>query len=229
MRSLLITLVLLCCTHAFSAIAARPQDLQQLRVQAAHWLEQQAVISFPDARATVSVGPVDARLRLPACNDVGFFLTANATLWGRGSLGARCAEEPGWTLYLSYESRLRGPGLVAARPLPTRAPLGAADVIARDIDYTQSPHLYPRELPAGAVLKRALAADQAIQVDWLMLPNVIRAGQRVKVRARGAGFVIAQEGVAQNAAAPGDVVRVRVPSGRIVQGIADGDGVVEVR
>lgn len=229
MRSLLFALVLLCCGHAFTAYAAKPHDLQQLRAQAAHWLEQQAAISFPEAQAAVTVGPVDPRLRLPACAKVNFFLTANAALWGRGSIGARCADEAGWTLYLGYESRLRGPGLVTARPLPARTPLAAADVIARDIDYTQSPHLYPRALPAGAVLKRAVAADQPIQVDWLTLPNVIRAGQRVQVRARGAGFVIAQEGVAQNAAAPGDLVRVRVPSGRIVQGIADGDGVVEVR
>lgn len=229
MRLTLSTIVLLCCAYASAAAAARTHDFEQLRIQAARWLEQQALHGFPEARASITVGPVDPRLRLPVCHDIGFFLTANATLWGRGSLGARCADEPGWALYLAYESRLRGPGLVAVRPLPARTPLSAADVQMREVDYAQSPHLYPRELPAGAVLKRALAADQAIQVDWLMLPNVIRAGQRVKVRASGAGFVIAQEGVAQNAAAPGDLVRVRVPSGRIVQGIADGDGVVEVR
>lgn len=209
--------------------AAGLQDFQQLRAQAAGWLQREAAQRYPDASVVATVGGIDPRLRLPACDDIRFFLPGNATLWGRGTLGARCAGGAEWTLYVSYENRLRGPGVAATRPLPARTPLGADDVVATEVEYAQSPDLYPRELPPGAFLSRAVAAGQAIQVDWLMLPNVVRAGQKVRVRVTGDGFVISQEGTAQNAAAPGDVVRVKVTSGRIVQGIAGGDGVVEVR
>lgn len=211
------------------AATAALQDHQQLRAMAGEWLEQQARQNFPRARARVSIGPVDQRLRLAACASPHFFLSANATLWGRGTLGASCAGSPSWTLYLSYESQLRGPALVLNRPLPARSPLAATDVALREVVYTRSPDAYPRELPANAHLARALAADQAIQVDWLMLPNVIRAGQNVRVRIRGEGFTIAQEGIALNAASPGDPVRARVPSGRIVHGIANSEGIVELR
>jgi len=211
------------------AAAPAPQDHQRLRAMAGAWLEQQARLDFPLARARVSIGPVDARLRLAACDAPHFFLSANATLWGRGTLGASCRGTASWTLYLSYESELRGPALVLNRPLPARSPLADSDVALREVVYTRSPDAYPRELPANAHLARALAADQAIQVDWLMLPNVIRAGQNVRVRIRGAGFTVAQEGVALNAASPGDPVRARVPSGRIVHGIANSEGIVELQ
>ncbi len=203
-------------------------DVPLLRAQAAAWLEQRALATFPGIRAQAKVGDIDARLRLPACPELRFFLPANAQLWGRGSLGVRC-EAPAWSFYLSYQNRLSGPALVAMRPIAARESPGAADIELRQIEYTQSPDLYPRALPADARVNRPIAAGQAVVIGSLTLSNVIQAGRKVRLQARTSGFTINQEGTALNTAAPGEMVRVKTPGGRIVQGTANQDGTVEVR
>lgn len=204
-------------------------DTPLVRAQAAAWLEQQAMAAFPGSAAQAKVGEIDARLRLPACNEMRFFLPANAQLWGRGSLGVRCEAPSPWSFYLGYQNHLIGPALVATRPIAARESPTAADIELRQIEYTQSPDLYPRTLPADARVNRPLAAGQAIVVGWLTLPTVIQAGRKVRLQTRTATFTVSQEGTALNTATPGESVRVKTPGGRIVQGIAAADGTVEVR
>jgi flagella basal body P-ring formation protein FlgA len=220
--------LLMLCLSASSLAGSTMQDFQALRAQAASWLEQEAARSFTGAQAQVKVGPVDERLRLPACAQPRFFLPAGARLWASGSLGVRCAGSADWSLYLGYDSQLRGPGLVAGRPLPARHLVAAGDVELGIVEYEQSPNLYPRELPAAARLARPLAAGQALLIDMFLQANVIQAGKTVQVRAGGAGFDVSQEGVALNSAAPGETVKARMPSGRIVRGTATRDGAVAV-
>jgi flagella basal body P-ring formation protein FlgA len=203
-------------------------DVPMLRIQAVAWLEQQAMIAFPGSDAQASVGDIDARLRLPACAEPRFFLPANAQLWGRGSLGVRCDAPSQWSIYLTYRNRLFGPALVATRPIAAREqPLGG-DIELRQVEYIQSPDVYPRALPSNARLNRPVAAGQAIMISWLVLPSTVLAGRKVRLQSRAAAFVVTQEGTALNAAAPGELVRVKTPSGRIVQGTANQDGTVEV-
>lgn len=204
-------------------------DVPQLRVQAAAWLEQQALTAFPGSVAQAKVGEVDARLRMPACTETRFFLPANAPLWGRGSLGVRCEAPAPWSFYLSYQNRLTGPALVATRPIAARESPGTSDIELRQVEYTQSPDLFPRALPPDAVVNRPVAAGQAIVVNWLTLPTVIKAGNKVRLQIRSLAFTVSQEGIAMNAAAPGELVRVKTPGGRVVQGTAKQDGTVEVR
>jgi flagella basal body P-ring formation protein FlgA len=66
-------------------------------------------------------------------------------------------------------------------------------------------------------------------VNWLTLPTVIKAGNKVRLQTRTATFTVSQEGTALNNAAPGELVRVKTPGGRVVQGTAKQDGTVEVR
>ena len=219
----------LLCMPMRSMAASVPLDIPLLRTQAAAWLEQQAMTTYPGVSATAEVGEIDARLRFPACTETRFFLPANAQLWGRGSLGVRCEAPSPWSFYLSYRNRLSGPALVATRPIAAReAPVGS-DIEVRLIEYPQPPDLYPRTLPPDARLNRPVSAGQPIPISWLSLPTVIQAGRQVRLQTRTPTFVVSQEGVALNAAAPGDMVRVKTPGGRIVQGTARQDGTVEVR
>ena len=221
-------LLLLGLTPSGQAGAPARQDFQALRTQAASWLEAQVQKNHPDTQVQVRVGPVDERLNLPACSAPVFFLPKGVRLWGNGSLGARC-EEPGkWRLYLSFESALRGPALVATRALPARAQPGPGDLALRLVDYQADPERYLREWSPGATLSTPLAAGQALLADHQSQAEVIRAGQKVRIVARGPGFDVTQEGVALGSAVPGDKVRAKTPAGRIVQGVAARDGSVQV-
>ena len=216
-------------------IAANPsmagsagQNFQTLRTQAGAWLESLAMKTYPDSQARVRIGPVDERLNLPACPEPRFFLPQGGRTWGNGSLGARCEGAVKWSLYLTFESRLRGPSLVAARPIPARTVPGPGDLELRLLDYQQDPDKYLREFPPGSKLLRPLATGQALLLDALDRPDVIRAGQKVQIRVTGSGFNVSQEGTALSGAAPGDTIKVKTASGRIVQGIATREGHVAV-
>jgi flagella basal body P-ring formation protein FlgA len=216
------------CASNSTVAAPAKQNFQALRAQAGTWLESQAMKDYPDTQARVRIGPVDDRLNLPACPEPRFFLSQGGRTWGNGSLGVRCEGPVKWSLYLNFESVLRGPALVATRALPARTIPGTGDLELRLMDYQQDPDKYLREIPPGSKLLRPLAAGQPVLLGALDRPDVIRAGQKVLVVATGSGFNVAHEGTAIGRAAAGDSIKVKMPSGRIVQGIATREGQVAV-
>ncbi len=213
------------------AAAKTEQDMQHLRQLGNVWLEQQAAREWPEIIAHATTAPVDERLRLPACRDLQFSLPAGGRLSGSGSVRAQCAAPARWSLYLSFRMRLSGPALVARRDLPARDLIGENDVEIRIVDYDRprSDYLSDPAVALGARAAQYIAAGQPLLAEWLARPPAINAGQRVRIVVQGAGFSVNQAGSALNTAAAGQPVRVRIASGRIVQGVAQADGSVMVR
>ncbi|MDO9227318.1 MAG: flagellar basal body P-ring formation chaperone FlgA [Pseudomonadota bacterium] len=214
-----------------AAAAGNDQDTQLLRQSAGAWLEQRAAAEWPDVRARAETGGVDERLRLPSCRGLQFSLPLGARLGGAGSVKAQCLAPVKWSLYLSFQMRLSGPAVVARRELPARALLGDDDLEIRVIDFdrVQSDYLSDPQLAIGAHINQRLAAGQPLLAESLSRPPAVNAGQRVRVVARGAGFSVNQVGSALNTAAAGQPVRVKLLSGRVLQGIAQDDGSVLIR
>lgn len=216
---------------ANATLAAMPstnQDLKVLRARAGVWLESHAMQTYPGTLAMITMGPVDERLRLQACAEPHFFLPNGVRPWSSGSLGVRCEGQVKWSLYMSFESRLRGPALVAARDLPAKAAPMPRDLELQVVDYRQPPENYLREIPTGAQLSRPVAVGQPLLLNGIIQPDVIRAGEKVRVIAVGSGFHASQEGTALGNAAPGEAIKARMPSGRIVHGRATPEGHVAV-
>lgn len=205
------------------------KGVQDMREEAKTWLAKQVQRTFPDAEPQVEIGLVDSRLRLGACEDFRFQLASGARLWSGGSLGVQCVAPTQWTLYLTYQVQLSGPALSAAHPLPARHLLGPNDVVPAWVRYASDPGVYVREIPAGAVTQRPMSTNQPILIHDLILPDVVQAGAKVRVKVQGAGFSVAQEGKALNAAKAGGAVQVKMPTGRIVRGTANHAGEVEIR
>lgn len=208
---------------------AEGRPVQAWRQDAGVWLARQVEQAFPDALARVEVGPLDSRLRLDPCAEARFFLPAGARLWSGGSLGIQCIAPSTWSLYLTYQVQLTGPALTTRQPLPARHLLGPEDVTLTQVRYEQDPGAYVREIPPGSTTQRPMLAAQPILIHDLILPNVIQAGAKVRVRVQGTGFSVTQEGKALNAAQAGASVQVKMPTGRIVRGMATPAGEVEIR
>lgn len=213
-----------------AASAPGRQDMGVLRQAARQHVEALAKATYPEAGVTTVIGAIDPRLQLPACPDPLFVLAPGSPLWGPGNLQASC-RAPAWSLYLSYRNSLRGPALVATRALPAGAVPGPADLAESIIDYAGDPGRYPRDTSslAGSSLARPLARHAPLTIDLVRRQPVVRAGQRVRIVATGDGFQVSQTGIAQGQAAAGDSVRLKTPSGRLVQGIVQPDGSVMVR
>ncbi|MGS0893066.1 flagellar basal body P-ring formation chaperone FlgA [Burkholderia stagnalis] len=216
-----------------AAVAAFPttppgqQDPDALRRTALAFLQQQ-IAGLP-GKTTATVAPAFPR-GLAACTTLEPFLPTGARLWGRTTVGVRCAGERPWTIYLQAKVAVQAAYYVAARQIAPGEPLTAADLVARDGDLTALPLAVITD-PAQAIGATALAripAGLPLRQDLLKSAASVSAGQSVRVVAAGPGFTISAEGSALANAAPGQSVRVRMAAGQIVTAIVKDAGTVEI-
>ncbi|RKU00824.1 flagellar biosynthesis protein FlgA [Burkholderia sp. Nafp2/4-1b] len=203
------------------------QDPESIRRTALAFLQQQ-IAGLP-GKTTATVATAFPR-GLAACTTLEPFLPTGARLWGRTTVGVRCAGERPWTVYLQAKVAVQATYYVAARQIAPGEPLTAADLVARDGDLTVLPLAVITD-PAQAVGATALARISAglpLRQDMLKSAASVSAGQTVRVVAAGAGFTISAEGSALANAAPGQSVRVRMAAGQIVTAIVKDAGTVEI-
>ncbi|VWC10877.1 flagellar basal body P-ring formation chaperone FlgA [Burkholderia latens] len=203
------------------------QDPESIRRTALAFLQQQ-IAGLP-GKTTATVAAAFPR-GLAACTTLEPFLPTGARLWGRTTVGVRCAGERPWTVYLQAKVTVQATYYVAARQITPGEPLTAADLVARDGDLTVLPLAVITD-PAQAVGATALAriaAGLPLRQDMLKSAASVSAGQTVRVVAAGPGFTISAEGSALANAAPGQSVRVRMAAGQIVTAVVKDAGTVEI-
>jgi len=185
---------------------------------------------FP-GQVVVSLGTVDPRVNLPACPALEPFVPAGGRLWGHASVGVRCNSQTPWTLYVPVNIKVIANVVHAARPLAQGQSVGTTDVALQKADLAQLPAGILTELSqaVGKTLVTSLMSGQPLRQDLLRSPPVIQQGQSVQLQAQGRGFSVSSEGKALASAAEGQVVQVRIQSGRVISGIARREAVVEVR
>ncbi|RQS64211.1 flagellar basal body P-ring formation protein FlgA [Burkholderia sp. Bp8963] len=216
--------------NATTAPVAPPpgqQDPESIRRTALAFLQQQ-IAGLP-GKPTATVSTAFPR-GLAACTTLEPFLPTGARLWGRTTVGVRCAGERPWTVYLQAKVTVQATYYVAARQIAPGEPLTAADLVARDGDLTVLPLAVITD-PAQAIGATALArvaAGLPLRQDMLKSAASVSAGQTVRVVAAGRGFTISAEGSALANAAPGQSVRVRMAAGQIVTAIVKDAGTVEI-
>jgi flagella basal body P-ring formation protein FlgA len=230
MRCLLVLLILMqfSPTQVWAEAIHGPKSLKGA---ASRYLQEQIATSYPDSTAEVSIGPVNDRLSSTECTSASFFVTAGSHLWGSGMLGMQCDAPTSWNMYLSYRIRLRGPALVALRPLASNYAPNAQDLAKREIEYQTDPGRYPRDPDNlhDATLTMPIAKGTPLTIDILRVPPIIQAGQEVRIIANGPGFQISQVGIAQQQAGIGDLLRIKLSSGRYIQGTVQEDGTVYIK
>ncbi len=218
---------------ANAANAAQPvtppgqQDPESIRRAALAFLQQQ-IAGLP-GKTTATVTTAFPR-GLAACTTLEPFMPTGARLWGRTTVGVRCAGERPWTVYLQAKVTVQATYYVAARQIAPGEPLSAADLVARDGDLTVLPLAVITD-PAQAIGSTALARISAglpLRQDLLKSAASVSAGQTVRVVAAGPGFTISAEGSALANAAPGQSVRVRMAAGQIVTAVVKDAGTVEI-
>ncbi|KWN71359.1 flagellar basal body P-ring formation chaperone FlgA [Burkholderia ubonensis] len=213
-----------------AAAAATPpgqQDPDTIRRTALAFLQQQ-IAGLP-GKPAASVASSFPR-GLAACTTLEPFLPTGARLWGRTTVGVRCAGERPWTVYLQAKVTVQATYYAAARQIAPGEVLTAADLVARDGDLTLLPLAVITD-PSQAVGSTALArvaAGLPLRQDMLKSAASVSAGQTVRVVAAGPGFTISAEGSALANAAPGQSVRVRMAAGQIVTAIVKDAGTVEI-
>lgn len=179
----------------------------------------------------ITLSGLDRNNQLPICGALEPFFPAGMRPWGQVSVGVRCTAPVQWTIYLQARVAVMNEYLVTARPIRPNQIVGPDDLKLEYGDLAAQPASTLTDLAQaiGHHARYAVAAGNTVRAEMLRLPPAVNQGQTVKIIGSGQGFSVTNEGRALTRAAEGESVRVRLPNGQVVTGIARGGGVVEVR
>jgi len=169
----------------------------------------------------VSVGAIDARLRLAPCGNVEAFLPPGARLWGRSRVGLRCIDGVSrWNVSLPLTVRAVGPAWVVRGQVMAGAALVASDVVEAEVDWAEesNPVLQDSAGWLGQIATRSLSTGQVLRQGMVRAAQVFQAGTQVRVVAEGAGFQVTADAQALSPGVVGQLARVRMENGRIATG-----------
>lgn len=219
----LISLLLLCALPALAA----PQSHERIRETALAFAQAQTA-ALP-GKVTIRIGEIDKRTSLRTCTALEAYQPTGSTMLGRTTIGVRCNDKPGWSIFVQAEIRVSTKLLVASRPLAQNSVLGEGDFTLQDGELGQPGLLTDPAQAIGKTLKSGIGAGQVLRQDMLRAPFVVLQNQTVDVLVQGDGYTVRASGQALANAAEGQSVQVRMASGQVVRGNAAANGTVEVR
>jgi flagella basal body P-ring formation protein FlgA len=225
-KLILIGYLLLHGIVASGAPLAAAQDHAQIKNIAAAFIQQQSA-ALP-GKVTYKIDEIDPRIAMPACTKLEAFLPAGSQFIGKISIGVRCMEKNGWSIFIPAQIKVSLNLLVSARQLPLGHTLNEQDLASQTTETTQTEGLTNPNQVLGKVLRYNIAAGQVLREDMLRLPFSVTQGQIVQLAVQGDGFSVRSEGVALGNASEGQSVQIRIGLGRVIGGIARANGLVEI-
>jgi len=175
----------------------------------------------------IEAGPLDSS-RLTPCDALQTYTPPGTRSIGRTHVGVRCLSPSPWNILVPVRIAVIGDYLTARRSLVARQTVGPDDLATARGDLAQLPRgaiTDPAEA-IGKTLRNSVISGQVLRADQLITKPVIRQGQQVRVLVQGEGYAVRSEGKALNNAAPGEVARIKMPSGRTISGVTQTDGTV---
>jgi flagella basal body P-ring formation protein FlgA len=169
----------------------------------------------------IQVEQVDPNIVVPACvgGAIEISTQPGARVWGRTTLQLRCAKA-GWMVNIPFNIRVFGDYVVASRYLPYGQKIESGDIRVIEGELNLLPDDVLRT-PKGAydrVLSRPLQMGAPIGLNDLRESSVIKVGDPVRLVLSGKDFEVSGEGIAQTSGMIGDMVRVRLADGQVLQG-----------
>jgi flagella basal body P-ring formation protein FlgA len=187
--------------------------------------------AYPDADITVSMVPLDSRLRLDPCEEVRFEPTGDRVA-GRIAIRARCIAPARWGIFLTAMVDVVVPVVTLARPVPRDSVLQAADVTLtpRNLGELRDGYLVDAGDVVGMAARSNLRADNVLYQRHLAAPRLVVRGESVTVAARLGHVQVKTQAIALTDGVYGEQVEVRNPrSERVVTGWVTGPGQVSTR
>lgn len=187
---------------------------------------------FPNEKMTVRAGRLDRRLRLSQCSrPLEAFAPNRRKNTHKLTIGIRCNDNPGWSLYVPTTISVKKPILVAASDLKRGTILHKGNLVYRVHDIARLPRGYVDrlELAIGKQLKSQLRSNTPLTPSKMVAPLSVKRNSQVTILADIGSIQVRMNGKALSSGATGERVRVRNNSSkREVEGIVIAPGVVRV-
>jgi flagella basal body P-ring formation protein FlgA len=150
----------------------------------------------------------------------------------RAIVRVACMSGAPWSLNVPVEIRRRADVLVLKRAVARGESLTAADVTVqgRTLPGLESQYIGAVAELQGRLTRRPIPAGTALTADALAAALLIHRGQKVTLAASTSGIEVRAPGIALADASVNQRVRVQnLNSLKVVEGVADTEGVVRVR
>jgi flagella basal body P-ring formation protein FlgA len=210
--------------------AAATESLQQLKATA----EREATQRLPPLAAgqRLETGPIDPRLRLAQCA-VPLSAKPGPGMASRDRLivEVQCPAPPAWHIYVPVRIVGVQRALRTTHALLTGQVLRDADIETIDLDIADLPPgaLDALALAVGQTVARPISKGSILSNRDLLTAPAVQKGQTVILLARNGALDIKMAGRALGDALINQRVRAtNISSGRIIDGVATGRGVIEV-
>ncbi|ROT99712.1 flagella basal body P-ring formation protein FlgA [Marinobacter sp. R17] len=197
-----------------SPLSAAEKTTAAMIRQAAQQFLDQYVAERKDAgqTATYSLGSLDSRLNLAACdNGPSVSFTSDPTETTQPTLSVSCDGQRPWRLYLSATLEIRGPGLVAARPL-SRGERITGGMIATQpvvINSVRRGAITRREDLVGLEVRRSVNSGTIFTPDVVTQPDAVSRGDHVIIVARSGSIAVQSRGKALGDGRVGEQIMVQ--------------------
>jgi len=217
--------------HAWAQQAEVPAELRNEVTRLAEEAATQRDAQQPGLKVKVEVGQLDPRLQLAPCQRIQPYLPPGLPAWGRTRIGLKCIQgaKP-WNISVPVTVHVYRNAQVLREALPGGTVLDAGQMMEAEVDIAAAPGaaiLDPAQA-VGRTLSRPLAAGATLRVTDFKPRQWFAAGSTVHVVASGPGWSAATEGQAMNPGIEGQLVRVKVDSGKLLVGRPTADGWVEI-
>lgn len=217
---------------SFAAQAATPwQSHAAIRATAQSFLDA-FIASQHQGRSEVKLGKLDRRLKLKSCHaPLDAFMPPGGRVMGNTTVGVRCPDDGGWSIYVAARIDVFGPVLITRQPLTRGARIHESDLEMVERNLSNLPYGYYTDTQSvvGQLAKRTLIGATVITPTMLQAPKLVKRGERVSVIAETGVLKIRTMGQALSDGQSGDLIRVRAAgSKRIVDGVVVSPGVVKV-
>ena len=218
---------------AAPSLAAEPaiQPAEDILASAEAYLKAAAAAQHT-GRIEVRMGHLDPRLRLTRCSEsLQAFQPSGARLGGATSVGIRCPDASGWTIYVPAKIDVFQKALVTTRTLAKGEWLLPTDVQIAETEVSKLGQGYLQSMDEiqGLVIRRPVPAGSVLTPALVVSPRLVRRGDRVTLVNSQGPIQVEMLGEAVSDAARGERVRVRaLNSGKVIEGWVESASVVKV-
>jgi flagellar basal body P-ring formation protein FlgA len=194
----------------------------------------EAARQFPPLtdRERFLIGPIEPNLQLERCHQpVKAALASVHHMRDRATIELRCQNAKPWHLYVQVRVIGTSPVAVAAHAIVAGSVLKAADMRVEQHDISELPagFLDDPAIAVGLTAARPISGGAFLTNQQMVAAKAVQRGQSVTLVADVGGMSVRMAGKALSDGMVNQRVRVEnLSSGRIVEGIARSEQVVEI-
>jgi flagella basal body P-ring formation protein FlgA len=206
------------------------QDIPALEALA----KSEAARQFPPLtdRQRFLIGPIDPHLELARCREpVKAALTSTHHMQDRATIELRCQNSKPWHRYVQVRIIGTSAVVVAAHAIVVGSVLKASDLRMEQHDISELPpgFLDDPSIAVGLTASRPISGGSFLTNQQLVAAKAVQRGQSVTLLADLGGMSVRMAGKALTDGVINQRVRVQnVSSGKIVEGIARSEQIVEI-